>query len=42
MPSRIALRRAIAVVKLLVAQGVKAEQLSAGGYSEFDPVAPMR
>ncbi len=32
--------RAIAVVKLLIEQGVKAEALSAAGYSEFDPVAP--
>lgn len=30
--------RAISVVKFLVTQGVKAEQLSAGGYSEYDPV----
>lgn len=31
--------RALAVVKLLVAEGVKAELLSAAGYSEYDPVA---
>jgi len=31
--------RAIGVVKFLVAKGVKAELLSAAGYSKFDPVA---
>jgi chemotaxis protein MotB len=31
--------RAIAVVKLLIAQGVDARALSAAGYGEFDPVA---
>jgi chemotaxis protein MotB len=30
--------RAVAVVKLLVTQGVKADQLSAAGYAEFDAV----
>jgi len=29
--------RAVAVVKLLVERGVKADQLSAAGYAEFDP-----
>jgi chemotaxis protein MotB len=29
--------RAVAVVKLLVEKGVKADQLSAAGYAEFDP-----
>ncbi|MSP26506.1 MAG: hypothetical protein EXR75_15435 [Myxococcales bacterium] len=32
--------RAIAVVRLLLEQGVKAEAISAAGYSEHDPVAP--
>lgn len=32
--------RALEVVKLLVAKGVKATTVSAGGYGEFDPVAP--
>jgi chemotaxis protein MotB len=31
--------RAVAVVKLLVAQGVDPRALSAGGYGEYDPVA---
>jgi chemotaxis protein MotB len=30
--------RAVAVVKLLVEKGVKADQVSAAGYAEFDPV----
>jgi chemotaxis protein MotB len=30
--------RAVAVVKLLVERGVKADQVSAAGYAEFDPV----
>jgi chemotaxis protein MotB len=32
--------RAVEVVKLLVDAGMKPEALSAGGYGEFDPVAP--
>ncbi len=32
--------RAVEVVKLLLASKVKAENLSAAGYGEFDPVAP--
>lgn len=32
--------RAVEVVKLLIEAGMKPEALSAGGYGEFDPVAP--
>ncbi len=33
-------RRAVEVVRFLVAQGLKPEALSAAGYGEFDPIAP--
>jgi chemotaxis protein MotB len=33
-------RRAVEVVRLLVAQGLRPEALSAAGYGEFDPIAP--
>jgi chemotaxis protein MotB len=33
-------QRAVEVVRLMIAQGVAAEALSAAGYSEYDPVAP--
>jgi chemotaxis protein MotB len=33
-------RRAVEVVRFLVAQGMRPELLSAAGYGEFDPVAP--
>jgi chemotaxis protein MotB len=32
--------RAVEVVQFLVAQGLRPETLSAGGYGEFDPIAP--
>ncbi len=33
-------RRAVEVVRFLVAQGIRPEALSAAGYGEFDPIAP--
>ncbi len=33
-------RRAVEVVRFLVAQGLRPEALSAAGYGEFDPIAP--
>ena len=33
-------RRAVEVVRFLVAQGMRAQELSAAGYGEFDPIAP--
>jgi chemotaxis protein MotB len=32
--------RAVEVVRILIAQGLKPELVSAAGYGEFDPIAP--